>query len=290
MKINPRFLVALMTFAASLGAAPLTSSTAVHSRPDASAPTIATLSAGTEPTPAVGIALPLSSGWSAIELPGSHEAYIQNKDLQKDLEVRPGAAFRSAPKLDAPVISSKEAGDEVQITGYHGKWTKVNVTKKVVGYIQGWSAGGSSAVANASGAKPAATSMAPAPAPAAPAKPVASAPFSPAPGAPAAVSSGGPGHATQMVNLGDGGSASLPRLFQGKFVSTKSLLRPRRPYDYQLNDSAGERYAYLDISRLLQTEQIDKYVDHTVTVYGTAKPVSSGSKDIVVEVESLQLR
>lgn len=283
MKINPRFLVALLTAAAGLSAAPLTSSTAVHARPDAAAPVIATLNAGTEPTPAVGIALPLSSGWAAIELPGTHDAYIQNKDLQKDLEVRPGAAFRKSPKLDAPVLTTKEAGDEVSITGYHGKWTQVKVTKKIVGYIQGWS--GPSSPANV------AKTPAPTPPPPAPAnKPATPAPFSPAPGAPAAVASGGAGQPGQMVSLGDGGSASLPRLFQGKFVSTKSLLRPRRPYDFQLNDSAGERYVYLDVSRLLQTEQIEKYIDHTVTVYGTAKPLPSSGKDIVVEVESLQLR
>lgn len=283
MKINPRFLFALLT-ATSLGAAPLTSTTAVHSKPEASAPTIAVLNAGTEPAPATGTTLPLPSGWTAIELGGAKDAYIQNKDLQKDLEVRAGAAFRTSPKLDAPVLSTKQPGDQVEITGYHGKWTQVRVTKKVIGYIQSNSAVASTSTASS---RPAATTNAPAPT--ATPKPAAPAPFSQAPGAPAAVASGGAGRPAQMVNLGDGGSASLPRLFQGKFVSTKSLLRPRRPYDYQLNDSAGERYAYLDISRLLQTEQIEKYVEHTVTVYGTAKPVT-GSKDIVIEVESLQLR
>lgn len=285
MKINPRFLFALLT-AASLSAAPLSSTTAVHARPDASAPTIGVLNAGTEPTPAIGTALPLPPGWSAVELSGAKDAYIQNKDLEKDLEVRPGAAFRTAPKIDAPVLSTKEAGDQVEITGYHGKWTQVRVNKKVVGYVQTNSTG----VASSSlGVSRPATNSAPLSTPTAAPKPVTPPPFSPAPGAPAAVASGGAGHPAQMVNLGDGGSSSLPRLFQGKFVSTKSLLHPRRPYDYQLNDSAGERYAYLDISRLLQTEQIEKYVEHTVTVYGTAKPVT-GSKDIVIEVESLQLR
>ncbi len=283
MKINLQFIVAAMALGAGLRAAPLTSNTTVHPRPDAATPSIATLTAGTEPTPAVGIALPLSSGWTAVELPGPHDAYIQNKDLQKDLEVRAGAAFRASPKLDAPVLSTKEAGDDVAITGYHGKWTQVKVSKKIVGYIQGWSGSGSTSVASMTASKPA-----PGTTPTA-SRPTTSAPFSPPPGPAAAVASTGPGRASQMVNLGDGGSASLPRVFQGKFVSTKSLLRPRRPYDYQLNDSAGERYAYLNINRLLQTEQIDKFVDHTVSVYGTAKPLASGSKDIVIEVESLQL-
>jgi hypothetical protein len=92
-----------------------------------------------------------------------------------------------------------------------------------------------------------------------------------------------------MVNLGDGGSSTLPRLFQGKFVSTRHPFRPRRPFDWALNDDAGERYAYLDMSKLLLTDQLDKYVDHHVVVYGAAKSVPD-HKDIVIEVESLQLK
>ena len=92
-----------------------------------------------------------------------------------------------------------------------------------------------------------------------------------------------------MVNLGDGGSSTLPRLFQGKFVSTRSAFKPRRPFDWALDDDSGERYAYLDMSKLLLTEQLDKYIDRHVVVYGAAKSMA-GRKDIVIVVESLQLR
>jgi hypothetical protein len=56
-----------------------------------------------------------------------------------------------------------------------------------------------------------------------------------------------------------------------------------------LNDDSGTRYAYLDVSKLLLTEQIEKYIDHVVVVYGAAKSVPQ-HKDIVIEVESLQLK
>ena len=274
MKIN---LFLALFAASSLGAAPLATSTAVHSRPEAAAPTIATLNAGTEPKAAVGPALPLTSGWSAVELEGPHEAYVQNKDLQKNLDVRAGATFHTTPKAGSPVLTVMESGDQVEITGYHGRWTQVKLNKRIVGYIQGAS-GLASAASNPS-TTPSSNS-----APATAQKSAASVPFAQAPAAPAATATQG-----RPVSLGDGGSASLPRLFQGKFVSTRSLLRPRRPYDFQLNDTAGARYAYLDVSRLLQTEQIDKYVERTVAVYGTAKPVK-GTNDIVIEVESLQLK
>lgn len=92
-----------------------------------------------------------------------------------------------------------------------------------------------------------------------------------------------------MLNLGDGGSASLPRQFAGTFVSTRRPFAPRRPYDYALNDNAGKRYAYVDISKLLQTDQIEKYVNHQVVVFGTAKATADG-KEFVIQVETLQLR
>jgi hypothetical protein len=92
-----------------------------------------------------------------------------------------------------------------------------------------------------------------------------------------------------MASLSDSGSSSLPRLFQGKFASSKRPFAPRRPYDYQLNDDAGVRYAYLDLSKLLLTDAIENYLDRVVVVYGTAKNVP-GTKDIVIEIESLQLK
>ncbi len=198
--------------------------------------------------------------------------YVQNKDLNKALEVRAGASLYLAPKLDSTVLTTAALGDPAEITGLHGRWTQLSIPKTVVGYIQ-------------------------IPATPKPAAPVAVAPTRAAPAAPPALAPNAPiaygantgGQAAPMINLGDGGSAALPRLFQGKFASSRRAFAPRRPYEFQLNDSAGERYAYLDLSRVLKTEQIEKYIDHTVAVYGTAKSIE-GSKDIVIAVESLQLR
>src|SRR3569833_1359372 len=130
-----------------------------------------------------------------------------------------------------------EPGEQVEISGYKGRYTEVKLTKRVVGNIEGWNPGVTSTRASAAMPTAAVIPQTPPPTP----RPAAPQPFSPAPTVPAAVSGAG-----QAVNLGDGGSASLPRLFQGNFVSSRCLLHPRRPYDYQLNDSAGERYAYLD--------------------------------------------
>jgi hypothetical protein len=253
MKVKHLLLAAALT-AASLRGAPLTETTAVQARPEASAPAIAILKAGTEPALAAGVTAP--PGWLAVELSGPYEAYVQNKDFLKSLDIHPGAPIRTEPKINAPVLTTAAKGDAIEIIGLFGKWTQVKFSKKITGYIQ------------AAGAMPAAPSPAPAPMITA---------------APAAVDSNAPGHA---VNTD---ANTLPRLLEGKIVSTRHPFTPRRPYDYELEDASGSRLAYVDISHLLLTAHMENYIDHVVDVYGTVQPMNSGN-DLVIAAESLQLK
>lgn len=259
--------------AGQLAAAPLASNTAVHTKPDASSPTITTLKAGADPVPALS-ATGTPAGWMAVELPGPFECYVENKDLTKSLDVKPGVAVRLAPKADAPVLLIAERDDKFTITSLRGKWSQLSLEKKLRGYIR--------VAGSARSAAPA-----PAPAPVAPPPAPAPAPMAPAPVSPGIYGSAAAGQPAPAVSLGDNGV--LPRQFAGKFVSTRRALAPRRPYDYALNDDAGKRYAYVDISKLLLTEQIEKYIDHTVVVFGAVKPVPD-TKDFVIIVETLQLK
>ena len=270
------FLLAVALSAlARVAAAPLAATTAVHTKPDATSPAISFLKAGVEPVPAPNAPPNLPAGWIGIELPGPFEAYVENKDLTKSLDVKPGVNIRVAPKADAGVLAVAEKDDKVTITGLRGKWTQISLEKKLLGYVNlGSAAANPTAAAPAAATPPAATPPAPMP---------------PSPVAPGAHGSTTAGHAAPMVNLGDGGGSALPRQFAGRFVSTRRPLTPRRPYDYALNDEAGKRYAYLDISKLLLTEQIEKYIDHSVVVFGAAKN-APGGKDIVIVVETLQLK
>ncbi len=262
----------LPALVATLGAAPLAVSTAVHTKPDASSPAISMLKAGTDPVPAANVPANLPAGWIAVELPGPFEGYVENKDLSKSLDVKPGASIRLAPKPDGGVLTVAEKGDKTTITGLKGKWTQLSLEKKLVGYLNvGASAGSLPSIATTPAASPSPSPMAPSPV------------------APSAYGSTTAGQAAPMVNLGDGGGSTLPRQFAGRFVSTRRAFTPRRPYDYALNDEAGKRYAYVDVSKLLLTEQIEKYIDRHVVVFGAAKPVPD-SKDIVIQVETLQLK
>jgi hypothetical protein len=261
------FAIGLLATAVSGLSAPLTAATAVHTKPEDSSPVIIVLNAGTAPTVATDAAISTPSGWLAVELPGPFQGYVTNTDIQKSLDVRRGAAIHLAPKPESPVFTTMEAADKAEITGLLGKWTQIRLQKKIIGYLHAGSA--PSAVA-------------------APGSSV-SAPLSPAPVPATAYGVTTAGRPAPQVSLNDSNGTSLPRLLAGKFVSTRSTFKPRRPYDWALNDDAGKRYAFLDISKLLLTEQIESYIDHSVVVFGSAKSVP-GSKEFVIEVESLQLK
>jgi len=259
MTIKATLAAAVLAFAPALPAATLSMATAVQSQPNPNSAVIEVLKAGTDqPAPAAsGVTAP--DGWMAIDVAGPFEGYVKNKDLAKSLDVVPGAAIRTAPKEDAPVLTTFQKGDKAEITGLKGSWTQIKLTKPLIGYIQ---------VAAPAEAAPAPAPAAPPPAPAAPAAAPAPPPAAPTPAAP---------------------DAALSRLFEGTLASTRSLLAPKRPYPWQLNDEGGKRIAYVDLSKLLLTDQIENYAGHNVVVLGALHRIENSS-DLVISAEGLRLK
>jgi hypothetical protein len=240
-------------------ASPLTATAAVQTRPEAGAPIVTYLKAGAEPAvPAGSNALPTPPGWTAVALPGPFEGYVLNKDFTKGLDVKPGSSVYLAPKDGAGVLAVTAAGDKTEITGLFGKWTQIQLKKDLVGYLE--------------------TSPAPATVPA-----------SPAAALPAAVPAVAAEPVAGTAAAGGTEGPALARTFEGRFVSTHHAFVPRKPYDWQLVDESGARLAYLDISKLMFTDQVAKYTERAVVVYGAVHPSADG-ENIVVAVESLQLK
>jgi hypothetical protein len=255
MKIQPCLFTSAVLLAATLAAAPLMETTAIHVQPDAATPAIGYLKAGTEPAAAPNVTAP--DGWMAVALPGPHEAFVSNNDLSKGLNVHPGAVLRLLPKTDGPVLTTMQEGDQIEITGLRPGWTQVTLSRDVIGYIKI----GGAASAPAAAGPPAAV-----------------------PPPPAAAS----GLAAPVVS---GGPAALPHTYQGMLVATRRILLvgPRPDYDYQLNSIEGKRIAYLDVSKVLATEKMEKYLDNPVTVSGVLRQTYDG-RDLVIEVENLDLQ
>jgi hypothetical protein len=264
MKTQYMLAAAGLAWCAALQAATLNVATAVQSQPDPASPVILVLKAGSEQPAATDKVGPAPAGWTAIDVAGPFEGYVRNRDLTKQLDVVPGSTVYVAPKEGAAALAVFEKGDKAEITGLHGGWTQVRLEKTLVGYIQ----------VSPAGAAPAAT-----PAAAAPAAPVAAAPSA----APV-----GTAQAAPAAPAGDQ-NVALSRLFEGTLATTKSLIYPRRPYDWQLVDLDGKRVAYVDLSKLLLTDQIENYSGHAVVVLGSLKSVKD-TGDLVIEVEALRLK
>jgi hypothetical protein len=263
MKIKLIVTAACLASGAALRATTLSESTAVQSQPDPLSAVIVVLKAGAEMPPASDKVGPPPAGWTAVDVAGPFEGYVRNKDLTKQLDVMPGATVYAAPKDAAGAITVFAKGDKAEITGLHGSWTQIRLDKTLVGYIQ--------------------TEPSAAPVTAAPV-----AASAPAPSAPAAAPSA-PSAPAPAVQASPGGSESLSRIFEGTFASSKSLLYPKRPYDWQLNDPAGKRIAYIDLNKLLLTDQIENYAGHSVMVLGALKQADD-PKDIVIVAEALRLK
>ena len=82
----------------------------------------------------------------------------------------------------------------------------------------------------------------------------------------------------------------MPRNFQGTLVIAKRMIiNPNPLYDYQLTDSNGRRFAYVDTKKLLLTDKLENFVGLIVNLTGTIRNTVDG-KDLVISAESLQTR
>ena len=259
MKIKALIAAAALSGAGALNAATLSVATAVQSQPDAASAVIVVLPAGSEqPAPTDKAGVP-PAGWIAVEVAGPFEGYVKNRDLSKQLDVVPGASILVAPKDGSGVLTVFAKGDKAEITGLHGSWTQVHLDKTLVGYIQV----SPSAAAPVPAAAPSVPEGTPAPAAAAPAS-----------------------NPTSSTN----GDVRLSRIYEGTFASTKSILMPKRPFDWQIQDESGKRIAYVDLSKLLLTDQIANYAGHAVVLLGSIEAVNDTSGDLVIKVVGLRLK
>lgn len=259
MKIKLPLLALALATAARLAADTVATDTAVFQQADAKSPVLTRLPAGAT----VNFVGEAPAGWRRVEVDGSFDGYSRSREITKALSVREGANIYSEPKVTSAVLTISQKGDKSEVVGLAtGDWLKVRVEKKLQGFI----AIGATANRPAAGAAP----VTPAPA----------LPSSPAPVA----SSTEPGRPVPVA----ANSADTPRLFTGNFSVARATLFGSTPvYDYQLSDSTGRRFAYVDTKRLVLTERIENYLNLQVVITGTVRNTVDG-KDLVVVAEAIQ--
>jgi hypothetical protein len=254
MKTSKITFLLLLVLSARLAAADLLpADAAVFLQPDPKSHVLVRLKAGNT----IVYTGDAPAGWRRVELSGSFEGYAHNRDITKGLEVREGGNILTAPKKDAPVLTVAQEGDKSEVVGLAGgDFVQVKFTKKLQGFV-------------ATGAANLAPELRPVP--------VAAAPVAP---------SNAIGRPVPMA----ANSADLPRLFAGRLVLAKRpILNPNPPYEFQLTDNSGRRFAYVDTKRLLLTDKIEAYLDRSVSVTGTVRNTVDG-KDLVISAESLSLK
>ncbi|HEY4302501.1 MAG TPA: SH3 domain-containing protein [Candidatus Didemnitutus sp.] len=234
------------------------SDTAVFAQADAKSAVLARLKKGDEIT-YTGEAPP---GWRRVEVSGTFTGYALGKDLSKGLTVRTGSNLYVSPDKTSEVLTVIDKNDKTSLVGLAGakyEFGQIQVEKKLQGFV----AVGATANLPGSGAGDLVSST---PAPAPPANPTAL------------------GHPVPIV----GNAGELPRTFSGTLVlARRPIFNPNPPYEYQLTDSSGRRFAYVDTRRLVTTEKIDAFVGLVVTLNGTIRNTVDG-KDLVVAAESIQ--
>ncbi len=259
-------------------AADLAEAATAYAAPDASSTVLGTAKAGSRIA-----TTPAPSGWQAVELAGPHTVYVAEKDTLKNFDVRPGAAYFAAPRADSAVVGLAAEKDAVQFADIAGRYNKFSLNRALIGYVR----------LPVSDVTPIATLPS---APLAPVEPAYTP--APAPTAPAGTFATDANvlrqdiPASTPVGAGQGlgaGEPQLARIFFGTIASTRSPFRPSRPYDFQLNDDNGNRFAFLNISNLLLTEKLETFIGRNVTIQGTAEPAPN-SRDLIIHVESLKLR
>jgi hypothetical protein len=247
-------LATLALAAVRLAADTLPTDTAVFVQADAKSAVIARLQAGASIT-YTGDA---PAGWRRVEIGGEFIAYAHSRDITKGLEVREGADILASPDKAASILTVAQKGDKTEVIGLHGDYCQIKLEKKLQGFV----ATGATANTPAVEPKPAFT------------VPSASAPAggSTAPGRPVPVT---------------GNTADLPRLFTGTLVPAKRpFINPNPPYDYQLTDANGRRFAYVDTKRLVLTDKIESLLNIQVVITGTVRNTVDG-KDLVVDAEAM---
>lgn len=256
--MKTKLILLALAFAASLTADTLKTDTAVFVQTDPKSPVLTRLKAGSTIT-VVGEA---PAGWRRVEVSGPFEAYAQSRDITKGLEVREGGNIYAAPRKDAQLLAVAAAGDKSEVVGLAGgDWVQVRLEKKLQGFI----AVGEAANISAETTKPMVAVTAP-PAPAG---------SSTALGRPVAPSAN---------------TADTPRLFAGTLVlARRPILNPNPPYDYQVTDATGRRFAYVDTRRLLLTDKIENFLDRDITITGTVRNTVDG-KDLVIAAESMAIK
>ncbi|MBL4575530.1 MAG: hypothetical protein JKY51_05445 [Opitutaceae bacterium] len=253
--------------------------TVLRAQPDSDAPIITILKAGTSYELTTAEDLPpnspdLPTDWIAINYRGSFKGFVTNNNIRKDLSISPGASIYQSASSDAAIFTTMEIDDDAVFVSPEAGWSQIVIRKTIPLYIN------TSEEPNTSEESVFPTPLV---------EPELITPIT------AEIIIDQPEVQAMPIARPEPKETSdeiteLPpaRLFHGIFAKTKRFLGRKPKYDYRLLDSQEKTLLYLDVSTLLITDPLEKYLGRKINAFGTGR-VPVKSKYLVIRVESLRL-
>ncbi len=201
--------------------------------------------------------------WFQTEQKVTLAGYVNNRDLLKDLSVRPDAPVYQEPSEESYVLLQWQKGDHAEYGDVRGNFTQISVTKTLPVYFQVL------AVAPAAPIVPSATPESSAP------KPDGD-PISP------------PITTYRFLSELPENKKQL-RYFVGTFRPYQSVGRDQKKYPFEIIGSDHRRIALISADKVAGTESLDRLFHKKVLITGTVKKIEK-SNNYLIEAISIRPR
>jgi hypothetical protein len=206
-------------------------------------------------------------------------AWVETAALGAGNVLAVGTPLREAADAAGTVIRASRAGDTIVPLRVEGSWTQVRVLPA--------DSGRRPAASLAAPAPVVATAQPPAPEPVQNVVTPAPVAVAPAPAPVAAPTAPTAPAASAPVLLPEDYQAV--RTFTGSLEAVTGFIWTTPPSRYELVDKDGYRLAFLDVSKLMKTVDLQSTLGRQVQVSGTVKGVRRG-RDMLMSVDTLVLR
>jgi hypothetical protein len=267
----------------------------VHLGPDTDAPVIGLLPSGSvmlPPLPPVSMSeRAQAEGWAAISFLDNFRGFVLRSQIRKDLTLATDTPiYLSAQEDSSQILALAQARDVVEVQNVDGLWAEVSFRKPVTGFVQEVGHRASPAAVN----RPPAGSGAVRPQPQPLRETIAADTVRDARDTPSdnvrAARRGRiappPTHSPIPTEVFVDSGPPVLRAFEGWLSPTRSFFGRSQPFSHQIIDQAGNRIAYLDLSRLLITTPLDEFYGLRFEFYGRSEAIPE-RRDFVIRVERI---
>ncbi|MBE2214614.1 MAG: hypothetical protein IAE82_12150, partial [Opitutaceae bacterium] len=139
--LRASLLAAAVCLAQAATAATLSFDAPMHASPDDNAETVGTLPAGSSITPVLREDLvtagvtELPPGWIAVRHAVAVEGFVRNKDIGKDLAMKPDSPIFTEAAEGSPVLATVGPADPVETGDPVGRFSKATLRKDQIVFI-----------------------------------------------------------------------------------------------------------------------------------------------------------